>query len=74
MDFTNEFSWTLINEIRGDPGIRARIDLMAETYAKEHDAFACSQFIYSGLKEIDSKIALTEPKRTRGRYLPDPIP
>lgn len=64
MDFTNAFSWTLINEIREDPGIRARIHLMAEAYAKEHDAFACAQFIYNGLKKINSKISLSEPKRT----------
>lgn len=65
MDFNNGFSWTLINEIRNDSGIRTRLDLMAESYVKEHDTFACAQSLYKGLKKIDPKMALREPKRAR---------
>jgi hypothetical protein len=63
LDFNNGFSWTLINEIREDIGIRARLNLMAESYAKEHDTFGCAQSLYKSLKRIDSQLTLAEPKR-----------
>ena len=64
MDFDNEFSWAVINDIRKDISIRARLKLMAESYIREHDTFACAQSLYKSLKQINSKIALSEPKRT----------
>jgi hypothetical protein len=63
MDFTNGFSWTLINEIRKDNSIRARLNSMAESYIREHDAFGCAQSLYTSLKKIDPTMPLSEPKR-----------
>lgn len=63
VDFNNGFSWTLINEIREDNSIRARLNLMTKSYVREHDAFACAQSLYKGLKKITSKMPLSEPRR-----------
>jgi hypothetical protein len=63
LDFSNKFSWTLINEIRRDGNIRARLNLMAESYNRDHDTVAYAQSIYKNLKQIDSKMTLAEPKR-----------
>jgi len=63
MDFNNKFSWTLINEIRKDSTIRARLNLMAESYVRKHDTFGYAQSLYQGLKEIEPNLALSEPKR-----------
>jgi glycosyltransferase involved in cell wall biosynthesis len=64
LDFSNKFSWTLINEIREDIGIRARLNLMAECYSREHDAFAYAEALYQNLKQRNSIRGLIEPKRT----------
>jgi hypothetical protein len=63
MDFNKDFSWSFINQIREDASIRARLNLMAEIYVKEHDTFACARSLYKGLKNIDSKMPLSDPKR-----------
>jgi hypothetical protein len=63
MDFNKGFSWSFINQIREDASIRARLNLMAEIYVKEHDTFACARSLYKGLKNIDSKMPLSDPKR-----------
>jgi hypothetical protein len=63
IDFNNEFSWTLVNEIREDINIRARLSLMAESYVSEHGTFGCAQSLYKSLKQANSKVALSEPKR-----------
>jgi hypothetical protein len=63
MDFNDTFSWALINQIREDLSVRARLNLMADSYVREHDSFACARALYEGLKRIDPKIMLSEPKR-----------
>jgi len=62
IDFDTEFSWTLINKIRKDVSIRARVNLMAESYVREHGTFGYAHSLYKSLKRFNSKMALSEPK------------
>jgi hypothetical protein len=63
MDFDNEFSWIVINQIRESISIRERLKVMAECYAREHDTFAYAESLYKNLKQGNPNMALTEPKR-----------
>ena len=65
MDFDNKFSWTVINEIRKNIGVRERLNLMAECYASEHDTFAYAECLYTNLKQRHPKIGLTKPNREK---------
>src|SRR5262249_19106358 len=51
LDFDNEFSWTVVNELRKNISIRERFKAMAETYNREHDTLAFAKSVYRSLKQ-----------------------
>lgn len=55
LDFADEFSWTLVNEIKENIGIRERLNLMAECYIREHGTFAYAEYLYKNLKQRNQK-------------------
>ena len=67
LDFNEEFSWTLVNEIRESTRIRERLKLMAERYVIQHDTVAYAESLYKMLMEIIPTIALAQPKRHRNK-------
>ena len=62
LDFAHEFSWTLINDIKGNIDIRERLNSMAECYIRKHETFAYAECLYKNLKQRNERIALTKPK------------